>query len=199
MRRLLMELLPPCIRRRHRHHRRNLCASTRLAEGKDAVGVATEHRYIVAHPSERDDLIEQRLRIAHQAVALARDLRERAGRDPRPPGPGSPALRNRLALVTRAEALATVWSLDRAGHLEERDLPDAHAVEERDGQVGDVRQLEREVARRGEHPLRGQVEVRGPPSEARAMVKVIRSEYRCSRIGVIEVAEDGRSGTEFRS
>ena len=51
-----------------------------------------------------------------------------------------------LALVARPQLRRAVRPLDRRRHPEERDLADAHAVVERDGQVRDVRQLERQVA-----------------------------------------------------
>ena len=54
--------------------------------------------------------------------------------------------RLRLALVLRAELGRAVRPLDRARHLEEADLADPHPEVERDRQVGDVRQLERQVA-----------------------------------------------------
>ena len=54
--------------------------------------------------------------------------------------------RLRLALVLRSELLRAVRPIDRARHLEERDLADLHPEIERDRQVRDVRQLERQVA-----------------------------------------------------
>ena len=51
-----------------------------------------------------------------------------------------------LALVLRAELGRAVRPLDRARHLEEADLADPHPEVERDRQVGDVGQLEGQVA-----------------------------------------------------
>ena len=51
-----------------------------------------------------------------------------------------------LALVLGTELWRTVRALDRARHLEEADLADAHPEIQRDRQVGHVRQLERQVA-----------------------------------------------------
>src|SRR4051812_48447415 len=50
-----------------------------------------------------------------------------------------------LALVLRADRLAAVRAVGRGGHAQEADLADLHAGVERDRQVGDVAQLEREV------------------------------------------------------
>ena len=50
-----------------------------------------------------------------------------------------------LALVLGAELLAAVRPLHGRAHPEEADLADPHAEVERDRQVGDVRQLERQV------------------------------------------------------
>src|SRR4051794_18416180 len=54
--------------------------------------------------------------------------------------------RRRLALVARAELARAIRSLDRARHLEERDLTDLHAAVERNRQVRDVGEFERQVA-----------------------------------------------------
>src|SRR5688572_21794997 len=51
-----------------------------------------------------------------------------------------------LSLVLGAQLLAAIGSLHGAAHLVEADLPDLHAEVQGDGQVGDVGQLEREVA-----------------------------------------------------
>ena len=68
--------------------------------------------------------------------------------------------RCRLALVLGAQLLAAVRPFDRAGHGEEADLADLHAEVERDGQVGDVGQLERQ----GALPARVDIARRGWPS-----------------------------------
>ena len=54
--------------------------------------------------------------------------------------------RLRLALVLRPELGRAVRPVDRARHLEEADLADPHPEVERDRQVRDVRELERQVA-----------------------------------------------------
>src|SRR5688572_19215886 len=51
-----------------------------------------------------------------------------------------------LALVLRPELARAVRPLDGARHLEEADLADLHASVERDRQIRDVRQLERQIA-----------------------------------------------------
>ena len=54
--------------------------------------------------------------------------------------------RLRLALVLAARLAPSRRELDRPVHAHERDLPDRHPVVDRDRQVGDVRELERQVA-----------------------------------------------------
>src|SRR5207247_2056269 len=54
--------------------------------------------------------------------------------------------RLRLALVLGAELRRPVRPIDGRAHLEERDLADLHPEVQRDRQVGDVRQLEGQVA-----------------------------------------------------
>src|SRR4051812_6643844 len=77
----------------------------------------------------------------------------------------------RLALVLRPELRRPVRPLDRRRHLEERDLPDLHRVVERDWQIRNVRQLQREVA------LPARVDVAGgrvdeqPEAAERAVVR----------------------------
>ena len=51
-----------------------------------------------------------------------------------------------LALVLAARLVRAVGPLDRPVHPHERDLPDRHAVVDRDREVGHVRELERQVA-----------------------------------------------------
>src|SRR5436189_193233 len=54
--------------------------------------------------------------------------------------------RLRLPLILTARLSGAIWALDRGVHAHERDLPDRHRVIDRHGQVGDVRELERQVA-----------------------------------------------------
>ena len=59
---------------------------------------------------------------------------------------GARGCRAPLALVAGADALAAVGPLARAGQPEQAQLPDLHPRPQRDRQVGDVRQLQRDVA-----------------------------------------------------
>lgn len=52
----------------------------------------------------------------------------------------------RLALVLGAELRSAVEMLSRRREAQKGDLPDLHTVVERDGQVGDVAQLQRQLA-----------------------------------------------------
>src|ERR1700690_1089260 len=104
-----------------------------------------------------------------------------------------------LTLVLRPEPGAPVGPLDRAGHPEEADLADPHALVERDGQAPDVRQLEGEVAL----PARIDIAGRGvdqeaqPPKTALALEpgdEVVRQLHPLERLAQHELArvEDER-------
>src|SRR5205814_5786013 len=73
-----------------------------------------------------------------------------------------------LALVLRAEALGAVRRLRRLGQLDERELADLHPVVDRDREVRDVGELERDVPvpARVDEPGRG-VNEQPEPAETR--------------------------------
>src|SRR4051794_7404917 len=99
----------------------------------------------------------------------------------------------RLSLVFRAGGSRPIGLLDLGVHAHERDLADRHAVIDRDRQVGDVRELQGEVAlKAGIHEPRGAVDQQPEAAEARLALEpaddVIRKLHPLERLAQDELA-----------